>query len=302
MGPDILSTDHGQPLGSHIDLADPTGYYIDMRVKAYSPSWPQSWFDPAAADFLWVGVTQLGLGFHERYVAGDGDQWLDAALAIANALVSTQETAGAQRGGWVHRFPLTHTFDVVPPWLCGMAQGEAASLLVRLAKLTSDERFADAAREAMRPLRLSSADGGVLAQLNGGAFFEEYPTDPPSFVLNGGLFALWGCYDVAIVLGDENAGRLFDDGTRTLVENIDRYDTGYWSRYDLFPHRLVNVASLAYHRLHVDQLRAMALVSGNGVFDDVATRFEGYRASRLDVANAMARKVAFRIAVPRRRG
>lgn len=299
-GPNILSTSFSQPLGANFEPGKMHGYYIDMRVKADSPSWPPRWFQ-AGSSTMWVAIAQLGLGCHERYISGEGDRWLDAAIAVGDQLVSEQEAEGPRRGGWAHRFPCPHTFRVPPPWLSAMAQGEAASLLVRLAKLTSDDRYADAAREAMRPMQKPSVDGGVVARLNGGPFFEEYPTNPPSFVLNGAIFALWGCYDVAAGLGETSARELFEEGCDALASNLDRFDIGYWSRYDLFPHRVVNVASLAYHQLHIDQLRATALITGRSVFDEVAARFTRYRNSRLSLARASARKIAFRLLLPRKR-
>ena len=64
---------------------------------------------------------------------------------------------------------------------------------------------------------------------------------------------------------------------------------------------MINVASSAYHHLHVNQLRAMALVTGDHRFDAVAARFEGYLDSRLNFACAFGRKVLFRVVVPRNR-
>ena len=43
------------------------------------------------------------------------------------------------------------------------------------------------------------------------------------------------------------ARRLFEEGVTTLARNLHRWDTGQWSRYDLFPHPVPNVASPAYH-------------------------------------------------------
>ena len=57
---------------------------------------------------------------------------------------------------------------------------------------------------------------------------------------------------------------------------LDRYDTGYWSRYDLFPHAVTNVASPAYHRLHIEQLKAMALLTDRPEFASAASVFEDY--------------------------
>ena len=38
-----------------------------------------------------------------------------------------------------------------------------------------------------------------------------------------------------------------------------------WSRYDLYPHPLTNVASPFYHRLHIEQLRATRVSDLNHV-------------------------------------
>jgi hypothetical protein len=108
-----------------------------------------------------------------------------------------------------------------------MAQGEGASLLVRMYQETSDERFAEAA---------------------------------------GGVFAIWGCFDVAHALGDARAKKLLDASVDTLAAMVDRYDTGYWSSYDLFPHPVANVATPPYHRLHIQQLKAMALLTNRSEF------------------------------------
>jgi len=275
------------------------GYYIDLRVKADYPSWPPAWLEDIDRT-MWVGVTQRALGSHERYICGEGEQWLDAAIAAGDLLVREQERQGAYRGCWLHRFSLTHTFSPRVPWASALTQGQAASLLMRLAKHTADDRYLHSAIEALRPMRIASADGGVVARLGGSPFFEEYPTDPPSLVLNGFMFALWGCYDVALGLGDDSARELVEEGLDTLAANLDRFDTGFWSRYDLYPHRVANIASLAYHQLHIDQLRATALLTDREAFDEVAGRFASYRNAPLNVARATARKIVFRLAVPRK--
>jgi hypothetical protein len=83
------------------------------------------------------------------------------------------------------------------------------------------------------------------------------------------------------------------------VGNLGRWDTGRWSRYDLFPHPIVNLATLGYHRLHIAQLRALQLLSSAAIFDVVADRFERYAESRVKRAEALARKIGFRLLVRR---
>ena len=119
------------------------------------------------------------MGCYERYLSGEGEEWLAAALGAGDYLLAEQEPDGRHAGGWLHRFPMRHTFRLPVPWLSGMAQGEAASLLVRLFLETDADRYAEAARRALRPLRRLSAEGGVQARLGDGPFPEEYPTSPP---------------------------------------------------------------------------------------------------------------------------
>ena len=61
---------------------------------------------------------------------------------------------------------------------------------------------------------------------------------PPSFVLNGAIFALWGYRDVGVGLDDRVALEQFEALTSALAANLERWDTGFWSRYDLYPHRV----------------------------------------------------------------
>jgi peptidoglycan/xylan/chitin deacetylase (PgdA/CDA1 family) len=150
-------------------------------------------------------------------------------------------------------------------------------------------------------MRLAVADGGVAAELDGGYFPEEYPTIPHSYVLNGALFALWGAYDVAVALDNSDARELFEDGSETLARNLHRYDLGYWSRYDLFPHPVVNIASSAYQVLHARQLEAMSRIDDRPQYREYATRFAEQADSSFNARRAFAAKVAFRVAVPRNR-
>jgi heparosan-N-sulfate-glucuronate 5-epimerase len=281
------------PMGTRFDSSGARGYYIDMSVKADTPHW----YGESA--HLHVVATQWALGCFERYVAGDGEAWLAAATERAQALIDEQQADGPQVGGFVHGEPLAHTFALRAPWLSAMAQGEAASLFVRVFKETGEERFAEAARRALLPMGVDSSAGGVRAWLDGRAFPEEYPSQPPSFVLNGAIFALWGIHDVGAALGDAEAGAAFDEAVDMLAQNLHRWDVGYWSRYDLYPHPVLDVTSSFYHDLHVNQLRAMHRLVGRGEFAEMADRWAAYATSAWCRRRAFVRKSLFRVAVPR---
>jgi len=144
---------------------------------------------------------------------------------------------------------------------------------------------------------------GLVAMTAEGAVLQEYPSDPPAHVLNGWIWALWGLYDLgAYGEGDAHASAAFERGVDTLVARLPLYETGKgWSRYDLFPHPLTNVASPFYHRLHIEQLRALAQLAPRRELNEFADRWEAGLDSSLARATAVARKVGFRLVRPRRR-
>ncbi|MCW3016132.1 MAG: D-glucuronyl C5-epimerase domain protein [Solirubrobacterales bacterium] len=297
----LLSIDFGQPVSPRLDLDRPRGYYLDLSVKAPEPVWPPPWHSGPPA--LWVKVIQYGLGCLERHVESRAPEWLAAAASVGEYLVAAQQSGdGPRRGAWLHHRPLPHTYELPEPWISAMAQGEGASLLVRLHDATGQLRFGDAAVAALVPMRVLTEEGGASAALGTGQLPQEYPTRPPSHVLNGAVFALWGFRDVAVGLGDARARTDFEEGAATLARNIHRWDTGRWSRYDLFPHARVNVASPAYHRLHIDQLTVMDLVAPDDRFRHARERYEEYARSTRLRAEALAAKVQFRLGTSRRSG
>jgi heparosan-N-sulfate-glucuronate 5-epimerase len=283
------------PVGSQVDPDGVRGYPIDMRVKADSPTWPRpNLVGPSA---LYAAVAQYGLGCYERWLAGDGQTWLDAAVQVGEHLCAHQRPDGA----WAHAAPFPHTQRLDPPWSSGLAQGEGASLLVRLHLETSDERFAHAARLGIGPLSVPMAGGGVQGELAGYPWPEEYPTTPPAHVLNGAMFALWGFRDVGIGLGDADASQAFATGLDAVVANLHRYDTGHWSLYWLNPKPIRNWASSFYHALHISQLTVMDMLSPRPELAPTRDRWQRYADSALSRRLALAHKAAFRTLVPRNR-
>lgn len=270
------------------------GYYLDLRAKA----------TPAAvadAEGFYVGLAQAGLGYYERYLAGEPGDHLGSALALGRRLVDAQQLEpGPHFGGFEHEFSFVHGRLLSPPWLSAMAQGEAASLLVRLHLETGEDVFAEAALRALASTRVPVDLGGVAGSLAGRPFLEEYPTAPQSHVLNGAIFALWGLRDVGIGLGAADWLADSAEGLDVVAENIGRWDTGYWSLYDLFPHpRLANIASSFYHVLHRDQLRVCGRITGDRRLLDAAETLERQYASHVGRTRAFAYKAAFRVVLPR---
>ncbi len=283
------------PVGPQLEEGRVLGYPIDLRVKAYAIRR----LDEEAVDpnMLHVWVTQYALGCYERWLAGEGTEWLEAALSAGRYLAKIQ----APDGSWMHDVPFPHTFTLRPPWASAITQGQGASLLVRLHAESGEPSFARAAQLAVAPLWTPQTEGGVRGELGGLPWLEEYPTAPQSHVLNGAMFALWGLRDVALGLGDDEAGRRFEVGVESLAANLHRFDTGAWSLYSLYPHPIYNRASSFYHDLHVNQLTAMLQLAPRAEFESTRDRWAVYARSRSAQARAFAWKAAFRVLVPRNR-
>lgn len=291
-----------QELGTFVPGALDRGYYNDLTAIARTHGTPTAAavaLRGLVADRLRtnpVSVAQLGLG---AWQLEDGNgAWLDVAREAAAWLAGALD----ERGRVPYLFPMTHTYAIQAPWLSAMAQGEAASLLARIATCDRDDALRAAAVAAVTPLL--DSETGLTAPTADGTVLQEYPTSPPAHVLNGWVFALWGLHDVGLVAGGElGADEAFERGAETLARRLPLYETPRcWSRYDLYPHRLTHVASPFYHRLHVSLLRAThALRPDLEALRLTADRWEESSHSVIAVSLAVGRKAAFRAVVPRGR-
>jgi len=280
-----------------------SGYYNDMRDIAGDYGSPRAALvalEAITAERRLVhpiSIAQLGLGAWQLAAAGD-QRWLEVVAAVSDWVAGELDSEGRI----AFEFAYPHTYRLEPPWYSAMAQGESASLLTRAGLALGRPELAQAAVRAVSPLLAPGSS--VITETNEGPVLEEYPTDPPAHVLNGWIYALWGLYDVAKAGGElsEDAGEAFSRGVDALAARLPLYHTRWnWSRYDLFPHPIVHVTSPFYHRLHVEQLRAMHELDPRPVFAETADRWESGLEQPLARTHAVARKVAFRVLNPRKK-
>jgi hypothetical protein len=158
-----------------------------------------------------------------------------------------------------------------------LAQGQGISLLVRAHRETGRLDYLDVARLAFDSFLHSVDEGGVCVEdTRRNLWFEEYLVSPPTHILNGFIWAMWGVWDYFLATGDVNARRLFDRAVSTLRANLQHYDLGFWSLYEQSGTLLPMVASPFYHRLHIVQLRIMHQLTGGAIFQDYADRWQSY--------------------------
>jgi heparosan-N-sulfate-glucuronate 5-epimerase len=277
-GPGYESTPPGHQLGGQ----SVSGYYVDFGAKTTSAS------ADAPGTLLPAAMAQLALGWWERSLAGEPGaegRFVEACELLARAGVAEGEAVI-----WLYRIPLAK-YRLEPPWISALAQAQAASVFVRAFLRSGEPRHRELALAAARPL-LQTVSPTVVAALPAGPALEECPTAPPSLILNGWIYAIWGLRDVALGLGSDAAASTLEATTACLVSMLPQYDTGWWTRYSLFPFKLPDLAKPFYHRLHVAQLEVMHRLTGEPVYGELAARWRGYdRPARR--AALVAQKAAF---------
>lgn len=189
-------------------------------------------------------------------------------------------------GGWpipVKRKLGSGFMELPKGWYSAMAQGHAISLLARAYYAKGARRYLKAAVNALRLFKIPSYQGGIQAKFLGKyVWFEEYPTSPPSYVLNGFIYSLLGLYDLNAIAPSNystEAGQLFDDGMIALKKMLTLYDTGSGSTYDLRHFSLgiaPNLARWDYHATHVNQLLLLATIDKDPVISQTAERWKDY--------------------------
>jgi heparosan-N-sulfate-glucuronate 5-epimerase len=243
-----------------------------------------------------IAISQYGLGNYNLYVQSGSGEHKRKFLTASDWLLSTIEQNTHGVWVWNHHFHWEYRDTLKAPWYSGLAQGQGISLLVRAHQATNESKYYEAAQRAFVSLLRSVDQGGVLfTDERDDVWIEEYLVNPPTHILNGMIWALWGVHDYALATKDAAARNLCDQVVRTLERNLPLYDVGFWSLYEQSGTRLKMVASPFYHRLHIVQLGIMHRLTGLSVFREYAERWEKYERSGIKRVQALAYKSVFKV-------
>jgi heparosan-N-sulfate-glucuronate 5-epimerase len=206
---------------------------------------------------------------------------IDFFMAAADWFVRYQD----HKGGWpisVKR-KIIEGLEIKPGWYSAMAQGQAMSLLTRVYYYTKNVTYLDAALRAISVFRIASENGGVRATFMGRYhWYEEYPTTPSLYVLNGFIYSLIGLHDLTLAAPEnqrEDAIALLKDGMKSLKMLLLMFDAGFGTFYDLRHISLQAAPNLArwdYHTLHISLLHFLSGIDNDPLFKTTAARWTGY--------------------------
>jgi hypothetical protein len=243
-----------------------------------------------------IAIAQYGLGNYNLFQVTKDSSRLQRFLGVAEWLVTNLERNTRGMWLWNHNFDFEYRTPLKAPWYSALAQGQGISVLVRAYEETNRPFYLEAANRAFESFKIGVDQGGVTCvDEEGNTWFEEYIVNPPTHILNGFIWAMWGVYDYFLATGSEVAQQLFRQATETLTGNLSRYDTGFWSLYDQSNTWLKMVASPFYHSLHIVQLRILYQLTGKSIFQQYAEKWEEYRRSSLRRAAAFLQKVIFKL-------
>ena len=255
-----------------------------------------------------IAIAQYGLGNYNLFRRTGDSERRRKFFLVADWLCSHLEENSHGLAVWNHHFDWEYRDTLRAPWYSALAQGQGISVLVRAHQEVQERgaaeavqkenatRYLDAARRAFAAFQTPIGEGGVaFTDESGDLWFEEYIVSPPTRILNGFLWAIWGVYDYFLATNDGAVKELFSRAVQTALHNLNRYDLGFWSLYEQSGTRLPMVASTFYHSLHIVQLRIMQRLTGEAAFGDVADRWERYAGSRTNRARALLYKSIFKL-------
>ena len=243
-----------------------------------------------------IAIAQYGLANYNLYAQTGRSEALERFLRAANWLVTHLERNQHDLWVWHHHFDWEYWQRLRAPWYSALAQGQGISALLRAHRVTSDTAYLITATRAFESFARNLDDGGVRhVDEQGRWWLEEYVVSPPTHILNGFLWSLWGVRDFLLATGDGYAAELYERCLDTVELCLPAYDVGYWSRYDLSPTAISMIASPFYHRLHIVQLRITHRLAPRPVFMKYAERWERFAVNRRCRGRALAQKALFKL-------
>lgn len=164
-------------------------------------------------------------------------------------------------------------YNLSDGWISGMVQGQAISVFLRAFQVMNNQKYLDIAENIYKSFSYNVEEGGFRRFDNENCiWFEEYPTQQPSYVLNGFIYTMFGILDLYRVTKKTEVIELWNLCINTLEKNLHKYDLFYWSVYDQLKRQLV---SYYYQKnVHIPLMKIMYLLTNKQIFDHYASKWE----------------------------
>ena len=219
----------------------------DQRVSFNGSRLVWEYYPGQGIEIQWLATFGEANGYFFARETTALQEVLDEAIALA-----TKRAGGI---AWEYLFQ----FDGGrPPWTSGLSQGTAIQALARAWSRTHEAQYLTAAQQALGIFK-TGPSAGVRVATPAGAHYLEYTYAPSERILNGFIQSLVGLYEYAKLTGDPLGQQLFEAGDAEAREEVPRYDTGAWSKYDQS-----SESDLSYHELLAEFLEHLCEKTGRG--------------------------------------
>lgn len=243
-----------------------------------------------------IAVAQYGLGNYNLFKRDNDKERYEKFIKVADWLVKNLEKNKYGIYVWNHHFDWEYKEILKAPWYSALSQGQGISVLVRAYIETNNNIYLESVEKAFETFNYEINEGGVkYTDKEGNVWLEEVIVNPPTHILNGFIWALWGIYDYWLLKKDNKSKNLFDDCVKTLKNNLRKYDVGFWSLYELSQIRLKMLASHFYHKLHIVQLEIMWRLTNEEVFRNFSLKWDTYQKRILNRNLALFYKIIFKL-------
>ena len=300
-----LSFWHGTPtLNNNASYKDLGEYYMLFESKAnYNGHYDNNgipllnYHGDIGLQYNPIAISQWSLGNYNLWISTGKKKYFIKFINGADWLVKNLQKNSSGVYVWQHEFNWVYKENLINPWHSGLAQGQGLSVLCRAFKETDNSDYLLSLEKVLKSFQIEVKNGGVTyTDENKNIWIEEYiMKNEPTHILNGFIWALWGIYDYWLLSSDKNIKILFDKYCDTLSNNIDRYDIGYWSLYELSNLRIKMRASTFYHSLHIVQLAILFRMSNDKKFETFSKKWTKYSKSKLNVIKSTIFKIFFKI-------
>jgi hypothetical protein len=217
-------------------------------------------------------IANAGIFLLNGFLQSGDSAYLPIIYRYANKLIEM----GDRRHGGIY-FPYLVSSSVhgsneimVAPWYSGFTQGFALSLFSRIYEKLGDQNMkyiADSVFATMTYTDSSSNAWTSMVDSAGYYWIEEYPSRIPEHVFNGFMFGVFGLHDYYMITNNNNCALLIKGSLTTIARYFDDWrNPGSVCCYCL-KHRHTDPA---YHFTVTNQLRQIALISGDSTFSAFA--------------------------------
>lgn len=228
-------------------------------------------------------ISQYALGSYDLFLMKKKQFFYDQFINSVNWLMKNQDS----QGGWNVNNLLTCKYSA-------MTQGEGVSVITRAFLESSDVKYLEASVKASELMLKSINNGGTARYITNKLYLEEIAKTEPSLILNGWIFAIFGLFDIAKLTKDKKYINMLNITLKTLENELDNYDCGYWSYYDQCGH----LASPFYHRLHIAQLNVLYDLFDIKKFKSISNKWKLYITNKFNRNRAIIVKILQKIKEP----